>query len=480
MISTVEKRPCPVLEHAERTPDLVAIGLADGQSVSYLALHEHAQTAVAGLQALGLTSGSRLAIHARAGLDLIALLVACFRTGVIAAPISRRLPPASINAECTAIGAQAIVVENPLDLNPSIRQLPLRDVWNQHAPSTHPAEISWDLDAPATIIFTSGSTGASKPVLHSLGNHVFNAEGSRANISLELGDRWLLVLPLYHVGGLAIVMRCLLAGATVVLQPAGESLAESIERLHPTHLSLVGTQLLRLLDGGAVPGAHHLKTVLLGGSAIEPNLIDRALENGLPVHTSYGMSEMGSQITTTPPEADRSALATSGRLLPYRELKIDDDRILVRGRTRFLGYVRGDELEQPFDSGGWYRTGDTGYFDEEDRLVVAGREDDMFISGGENIQPGRIERALASLPGILSAVVVPIPDAEFGSLPVAFLRKASVVRIDDIEQQLRRILPGYMVPVAWFALPDDPAESLKRSRSALTSLARQLVRRDSR
>ncbi len=468
-------RTCPLAHFARSTPDNVALITPDGETVTFRELDRRVSDAAQGLDEQMIVRGERVAIHAPLGPDLITLLLACFRRGVVAAPINLRWPAGSIKSECASIRAEKIIVNQRLEISESIRQIRLDDVLS--GSSNGSADAVWDLTAPATIVFTSGSTGASKPVLHSLGNHVYNAEGSCTNIGIEPADKWLLALPLYHVGGLAILFRCILPGATIALPSEGELITDAIDRLRPTHLSLVATQLGRMLDRGFGPGARDLKAILLGGSAIEPDLIDRSLDQGLPLHVSYGMSEMSSQITTTPAGADRETLATSGRVLPFREISFDNDHILVRGETRFLGYINGEALEQPFDAEGWFRTGDTGHLDDLGRLVVTGRVDDMFISGGENIQPGRIERALTAIPGIVSAVVVPVPDDDFGRLPVAFVKKASVIRVEEIARRLRETLPGYMIPVAWFALPEDPASSMKRSRRDLEALALRLTQK---
>lgn len=465
---------CPLARHAARHPDDPAIIAPDGSVVSYAALDRLAGRAEAGLEEEGLKADHRLAIHAGPGPEMIALLLACFRRGVVAALINQRLPASAVIDACELVNARILVTDADAPVSAHSRQHSLKRLLRDRPDGLYDRDAIWQLDAPANIVFTSGSTGDSKAVLHSLDNHVCSASGSRANIPLERGDRWLLALPLYHVGGLAIVFRCLLSGGTITIPHRDEDLAESVRRRRPTHLSLVSTQLKRLLDAPDALPLSSLRAVLLGGSAIPSTLIDRALERGLPIHTSYGMSEMASQITTTRPGADRQELATSGYLLPHRELRIEDDRILVRGETRFLGYVQGDELIQPFADGGWFATGDTGFLDAEGRLVVTGRADEMFISGGENIQPLQIERALAAIDGIDSAVVVPVPDPTYGQRPFAFLDADRKLDPEDVSRRLRETLPGYMIPVDYHALPDHAPGALKLSRPDLTQLARDL------
>jgi O-succinylbenzoic acid--CoA ligase len=333
-----------------------------------------------------------------------------------------------------------------------------------------PADIP--LERPATIIFTSGSTGVPKAALHAFGNHYYNALGSNANIPLRSGDRWLHSLPLYHVGGLSILFRCLLAGATVALPRQGTPLGEAIDELGATHVSLVSTQLLRLLRGKADLAG--LEAVLMGGGPVPAPLVDEAVARGLPIHTSYGLTETASQVTTTPPGASPGELGTSGRLLPYREIAISGGgEILVRGQTLFAGYVEGGKTERALDADGWFHTGDLGELNENGYLRVLGRQDNLFVSGGENIQPEEIEEALYGLPGVDEAVVVPVPDEEFGARPVAFVRMEDE-RYGELAPELERVLPRFKIPIAFHPWPEETRRGMKPDRIALSERARWL------
>lgn len=335
---------------------------------------------------------------------------------------------------------------------------------NRRLPAeTRQAQLAFLRDHPmfegaATVLFTSGSTARPKAVVHDLNAHLMSARGSNDNIRLGAGDRWLVSLPLYHVGGLAILFRCREAGAEAVLRDPERTFDEQITRDGITHLSLVPTQLQRLLDGGA--DLSSLNAILLGGAVIPPNLIERALAAGLPLHTTYGMTETASQVTTTRPGADLAELATAGSILAHRELSFAGEQILVRGPVRFLGYVGGGRL----DPDAWFETGDTGYLDELGRLCVTGRLDNQFISGGENIHPEPIERALLACSGVHRAVVVPRNDPTYGKRPVAFVDATSFTP-EDWTTQLQATLPGFKVPDAFFPWPTDLPDGLKIPRS---------------
>lgn len=395
--------------------------------------------------------------------EYLYLLQALWQRQLIALPLNPRLPESQLQSLLDQAGASYCLGAPALSgvHTPAWTDLPRQA-------HTNALELTLADDQEVTLIATSGSVSGPKLALHSLHNHLASALGSAENIPLGADDRWLLGLPLFHVGGLAILFRCLVAQAWLALPDPDQPLSDAIKILRPTHLSLVPTQLQRLLDEPElIPELQACKAILLGGSAIPRVLIERSLELKLPIHTSYGSTEMSSQITCTPPSADLETLLTAGRVLPGRELYLaDSGEIQVRGQTLFQGYY-GQGL--PLTSEGWFATRDRGEIDEQGRLRVLGRLDNMFISGGENIQPEEIEAALLQLPGINQAIVVPVEHPEFGQRPVAF------VETPDWEperwvSELRERLPGFKIPDLFYPWPKEQI-GLKPSRQALQQKA---------
>lgn len=460
--------PCPLWTTARVAPQTPA--LVGEKTILYGELESRVARVAGALRGV-CEPGSSVGIYLPQDERYVALLLALLRAGLVAVPVSTRLPVAGVgplleSAECSALISTA---ELRPEIPSGVRALEAGEL------SEGGEELrgsDWRLDDPATVIFTSGSTGGPKAALHSLGNHYYSALGSNENLPLAPGDRWLAPLPLYHVGGLGVLFRCLLSGAALALPRPGESVGEAMTRLGTTHASLVATQLLRLLDEGDVPDT--LRAVLLGGGPVPETLLDAAIEAGLPVHTSYGMTEMSSQVTTIPPGTTREALRTSGRVLPHREIRISDDgEILVRGRTLFLGYMDGEELRDPTDEEGWFHTGDLGELDAEGYLTVRGRRDNMFVSGGENVQPEEVESVLKRLPGVEEAVVVPVPDAEFGQRPAAFVRSRDEPDPAALSRELKSVLARFMVPVAFHHWPEAASSGVKPDRALLAQLARE-------
>ena len=445
--------------------------------LTYGEMEQWVYSATQALTEAGIQTGDRVGLIMHNSPQYIILLLALARVGAVACLMNTRNPPTLLrnqldSIECTQVLApvrevsetfSSIQIQHPDDL------LIMRDF----KPEPQPYRL--DLDAPATILFTSGSSGDAKAVLHTVGNHYYSAYGANLNLHLRSGSRWLLSLPLYHVGGLGIVYRCLLAGATVVMQEAKMPLEDSMLKYGITHLSVVPTQLKRILVGSLQPEAKEkLQAILLGGAPLPEALIAQALRQKFPVYATYGLSEMTSQVTTCSPSATASQKTSSGQVLKFRELAVQDDgEVLVRGKTLFAGYVNGNQLEQPFDADGWYHTGDLGKLDADNFLRVIGRKDNMFISGGENIQPETIEQALLTINGIAKAVVVPIEDQEFGQRPLAFLDTPTNALPDEdqLREQLEKILPRYQIPVAYRLWPTQFANEFKVNRRAFLELA---------
>ncbi len=347
-----------------------------------------------------------------------------------------------------------------------------------------------DPEAPSTVLFTSGSCGTPKACVLSLNNLWTSASGANERMPLGPWDRWLLSLPLYHVGGLGIVFRTLISGAAMVLRRPRTGLSEQLQNDGITHLSLIPAQLHRLLSSRLGRDAlRGLKLILLGGSSIPRTLLDESLNLDLPVITTYGCTEMASQVASGKPIMEGETLFPAGEVLPHREVKISDEgEILVRGNPRFLGYLvplarfekkSALKLHRPFDSGGWYATGDIGRWStvsEKPRLIVEGRRDSLFVSGGENIHPEEIEAQLLRFPDITEAVVVPVSEPEFVARPVAYLAVSPEVEFLDeaaMSDFLKQRLAGFQVPDLYLSLPETGVY-LKPRRDALSAKAQPL------
>lgn len=458
---------------AEQFPDAPAL-YTGTTCMPYRELEQRVCSTAIYFAELGIQPHDRVAVLAPTSTEYIIALLALLRLGAVAVPISTRFPVQQVHSLLANLHCKTLLTNTP-------------ETWNSHLPTIDISTINHTTNSStsalgystpersATIMCTSGSTGMPKAVLHTLAAHLASARGSQHTIPLAVDDTWLLSLPLYHVGGFAIVVRTLLHGAAMAIPQPDAPLHNALLRFPITHLSLVATQLYRLLqDGTATDALRSLKALLLGGSAMPSALIERARAEGLQAHTSYGCTEMASQITTTRTPEE---LATSGVLLPYRELEIaPTGEILVRGATLCQGFVHENGIVPAIDNDGWYHTRDIGFLDKDGCMHVTGRIDNMFISGGENIQPEEVEQALCSYPNIVQALVVPIPDVQFGERPVAFLWFAQSAAFNEAALRifLAEHIARFKIPIRFFVEPPLDDTAGKPSRQAYKQRAMEL------
>ena len=478
---------CLISQQAEERPEALALWTPE-RAWTYRALDSAIAATRHRIRAEGVREGDRIGLRMPRGADAVILLWALWRTGAVAVPLSTRLPIDEVSNRAHEIGLAGILVEESVERGGAIRHWEAASIVERTGGRPGSEGSEGDRHRPATLLFTSGSTGTPKAAVHSLHNHIANARGSNENIPLAPGDHWLLALPLYHVGGLAILFRCALAGAAVAVSRPDTPLAEALERADTTHVSLVATQAQRLLqlEAWTLPG--RMQAMLLGGSAIPPAVIEAAYDRGWPIHVSYGCTEMASQVTTTPPGASLETLKTSGWLLPNRQLQIDGSsasgeegtgEILLQGDPLLLGYLRTDAernhaVDAPIDQDGWYHSGDLGHIDDDGRLHVTGRLDRLFISGGENIQPEEIEAALERLADVRRAVVIPVSDDAYGQRPVAFVEAESHAPA-EWRDALSKHLARFKIPDAFYPMPEESGSGpLKVDRSRLRKQAHKL------
>lgn len=406
------------------------------------------------LAALGIGPGDVVAVVAPNSPELLLLLMALLRIGAVAAPVNHRFPSNHIHGVLDRLNP-ALTLFDP-EACPELgteKAVSFEMFANLNRANTTSAFIpATDIGRPASIIHTSASSGKPKAAMHSLSNHWHSAMGSAENLPFGPGDCWLLSLPLYHTGGYAMLFKCLLGGGALATAGASTPLEAVLPSFPVTHLSLVPTQLYRLLrSANGEELLKRLKVILLGGSAASQALLQEAIDAGLSICLTYGSTEMGSQVSTScGPIA--SPTRDSGNVLPFREVSISPEgEILVKGPCLFMGYLQGSRLNTARDAKGWFHTGDVGTMSENGTLTVLGRRDNMFISGGENIHPEEIEDALTAIEGIEEALVVPVADKEYGMRPMAWIRVSGRCTTDDdaLTSMAAAALGGLKTPVAF-------------------------------
>ena len=474
--------PQLLYHRAEYSLELPAI-IGEGQVLTYPTLKEKALQLANALFRKGIQPHQRVAVYAHNSLEMVVLMYALWIMEIQVVPLSTRFPARVIPRYLADLKIEHLIAQQALATGEIARQVViLEELWEDAQSESVPlAERTWEEEnPPITVVLTSGTSGTPKAAVHRWSQHYFSARGSNENLPFKAGERWLLSLPLYHIGGIAILFRALLGGAAVVIGDPGKITVDRILQDNITHVSMVATQLQRFVD--ALKKTHvrlPLKAILLGGGPIPPPLIEEAYNLNLPLFTSYGSTEMCSQITATEPGAPLQHLLTAGKPLPFREVKISpDDEILVRGYTLFDGYWKHGRVEPQQDTDGWFHTGDVGKWTVDGYLKIVGRKDNMFVSGGENIHPEEIELCLLRHPDVQQAVVVDIPDHQYGARPVAFVKvkHAGSVDPDVFRKYLEGFLPRFKIPDHFFVMPESETRKLKPSRKKLREIALEWVR----
>jgi len=419
-------------------PDAVALITDDGHAVSYAHLDEMAARAADRYADAGVSAGDVTPVAiGDVDADLIAGLWARWRLG---------MAPIVVDARSAVHARWAKKAEA------------LADAAQQSESQLH------------TVVLTSGSSGEPRPVRLTHRNVATAIAASVHRLGNSSADRWLLTLPLFHIGGLSILWRSAAAGGAAVIhrrfQP--DRVAAAFRNGSVTVASLVPTMLYRLLevDPGPYPG---MRAVLLGGAAASRELVERGLEAGLPILQTYGMTETCSQVTTVVPGEEIDSLGTAGRPLPgvtIRTGEVGVGEIVVSGEMVSPGYLGEADRENG------HPTGDIGYVDENGRLVVLGRADGMVVTGGENVHPNRVANILSGHPAIAEVEVVGIPDPEWGQALVAIVVGTAAAQA-SIESWARQELLRHEIPKKWIFVDALPLQAGgKVDRVALDDIAR--------
>ncbi|MFK8003656.1 MAG: class I adenylate-forming enzyme family protein [Polyangiales bacterium] len=365
-------------------PDALAL-THRGMGVSYGGLHRRIQRERERLAGAGFGPGQRLAIVPESSVESVSLLLAAVELRVCLVLIHPALSERDQKQRARSAGARFLYEGSPA------QPVAGEDTF--------------------TVLFTSGTSGEPKRVRLSRSAVAAALDASAKRLGWQDGDRWGLFLPPAHIGGLSVLLRCLRAGRTVVLGDNSKALPTVCAMERVTLLSLVPTQLHRLLEAGVrLPAS--VRAILVGGARLPAKLRERALEHGYPIYPTYGMTETCAQAATA-----RPGEPGNGRLLDGLEGQVRDGELWLRGPSLFDGYEGDAGLDRSsFDADGFFHTGDRAAFDADGHLEVMGRAGDTIITGGENVDPSEVERALLATRGFEAVCVVGVPSEEWGEV----------------------------------------------------------------
>ncbi len=451
------------------------------------------------LRGLEMPENSRLGVLMQNRPEYVLLIYAANRLGLTLVTFNSRLTAAEVGWQIEFTACELVIadgenygkVDGLADVRvaqvPEIDQLGGLDQSGEWA-AANGVSSGIDMESVQAIVFTSGTTGRPKAVPVTYQQHFFSAMGSSYRLGVETNDIWLSVLPLYHVGGMAVVFRSLLYGTAIDLHRKFDltEINESLDQKEISMISVVPTMLYRLSETRE-SWPESLRLILVGGAAASPELVEaagRLSKNGRPlVATSYGMTEVGSQFATQHPADVVSKPASVGRPFLYNELRIVDaesaedwpageyGEIWIRGPVVMSGYLDNPEANGERFVDGWFCTGDLGYLDEDGDLFVVQRRSDLILSGGENVYPAEVEAALRQHPSVKEACVVGVPNVEWGQVVAAMVELLPDQRLDGavLDEFIRAELAGYKRPRVYKVveqLPQTASGKIERKQVA--------------
>jgi fatty-acyl-CoA synthase len=460
---------------AAHYPDAPAI-IDELGSLTFSQLDRRTNALANGLARQGIGAGQGVAIMCRNHRGFVEASIACSKLGahalylntafaapLVSAVVERENPVAVVYdhefADAVAQAAEGRTaflawVEDPA----SARHASLEEVISSH-PHRPPSPPS---QPGRTVILTSGTTGPPKGANRASPGSLAPAAGLLSRIPLRARELTLIAAPLFHAWGFAHMFLGTALGSTLILRRRfdPEDTVSTIAQRHADALVVVPVMLQRIVE---LPDevlrrydTSSLRVIAVSGSALSGTLARRALDRfGEVVYNLYGSTEVA-WATIADPSDLRQAPGTAGRPPRGTTVKLLDDSgnevppgrrgmIFVGSELLFEGYTSGADKKR---FGTLMSTGDIGHFDSQGRLFIDGRDDDMIVSGGENVYPGEVEEVLDGVAGVREAAVVGVPDERWGQRLRAFVELENGARLSEqaLKDHVKANLAGYKVP----------------------------------
>lgn len=432
-------------------------------------------------RSLQISSGDCVGMLGNNDVGFVINILALWQLSCVPVPINTRLTESEIDeqlniANCSNVLVQKNYSTKVLRTKKKIVEYPIKI--NEEVSFSGKNELQ--ASNPAVIIFTSGSTKRSKGIILSFDSLYNSAINSNQLLRYTHSDRWLASLPFYHIGGFSIITRSLLFGIPMIIPDSlsVDDLILSLNKCQPTFISLVTAQLKKIVDENISPNSE-LKNCLIGGGFSDMELIAKAYELDWPVNLVYGSTETSSFVTALLKDEILIKPNSVGRAVPTNRIHISDDdgnelkpfeigEITVKTNSLMSGYLAEKETEQVVKNGLYY-TGDIGYVDEEGYLFIEGRKNYLISTGGENVNPIEVEKALLEHPSIKEAAVFPLKDKEWGEIIAAAveLNNASdKLTYDEVKKFLMEKISGFKIPKKIFFEVQLPKTELGKIEKA--------------
>jgi fatty-acyl-CoA synthase len=464
------------------TPDKEAV--VDGERrLNYNQLNRRVNRLASALQASGLQLGDRISILSYNCIEFVEVIVAAAKLGLILVPLNWRLTPTELAFNLNDSGAETLFFDADLvELADGVKgTTPLKrfivfgekqisqarayesllSEQTESEPETQPAP---NLDTPHIIMYTAGTTGRPKGAVLSQGASFWNVVNLNVALDFTSDDRNLLVLPMFHIGGIGLfTLPMLYDGGTVIIQRTFDPV-KTLALLEQERITLffgVPAIFLALIQHPQFDARafKNVRLVMSGGAPLPVSLVKQYHEAGIVLQQGFGMSEAAPSIATLAKELALKKAGSIGRALMHLEARIVDDHmsvvptgdvgeLVIRGPNLLQGYWNRPEATEEAFTGGWFHTGDLARMDADGELYIVERKKDMFISGGENVYPAEVEDTIFELTQVAEVAVFGIEDERWGEVgrAVVALKEGQKLTVEQIIDHLKGRLAKYKIP----------------------------------
>ena len=464
------------------TPDKEAVVDAE-RRLNYKQLNRRVNRLAGALQASGLQLGDRIGILSYNCIEFVEVIMAAAKLGLILVPLNWRLTPTELAFNLSDSGAETLFFDADLveladgvkgttalkrfivfgekQISQAQAYESLLSEQSESEPETKPLP---NLDTPHIIMYTAGTTGKPKGAILSQGASFWNVVNLNVALDFTSEDRDLLVLPMFHIGGIGLfTLPMLYDGGTVVIQRTFDP-AKTLALLEEERITLffgVPAIFLALIQHPQFDASafKNVRLVMSGGAPLPVSLVKQYHEVGIILQQGFGMSEAAPSIATLAKELALKKAGSIGRALMHLEARIVDDNmsavptgdvgeLVLRGPNLLQGYWNRPDATKEAFKGGWFHTGDLARMDADGELYIVERKKDMFISGGENVYPAEIENTIFELPQVAEAAVIGIENEKWGEVgrAVVALKEGQNLTVEEIIDYLKKRLAKYKIP----------------------------------
>jgi o-succinylbenzoate---CoA ligase len=470
---------CWLFEKAQSRPSAPAV-ITEDKTITYKELYREALSSAGYFAYSGIAKNDNVGILYRHNYGFYAIVNALWIIGAIPVPLNTKLTPTELAAQIKNADIKYLIVDEYNSDLPGSLDVSQKIVYSHNFKSGDllPANAPLSAARTALIMHTSGSSGKPKAVVHTFGSLYESVKLTDSLTQLNQHDVLLASLPLYHVGGFMMMIRALLAGASVAFPESlhHDDVCSAIIDFNPSILTIVPTMLLRFNETSFKPNSK-LRHTFIGGGPAADNLVLEGVEGGWPLIKVYGSTETCSMVTAVASDGMKNKPGTAGRAMPNVELKIVDEELVIKSPSLFKEYFNNKAETLGKLVNGYYHTGDFGHIDADGYLFIESRREDIIITGGENVSVTEVETVIKQYELIDDAAIFPVDNEEWGQIVCAavVLKEKGSATSEEIKDYLKGLISSYKIPKIIIILNAIPRTELgKVKRSELVEIIKKV------